>query len=221
MHYTVYVLIPRDTKEIEDEVLSLMDPYCEENEDEESEIRCLCVENQFSKELEELIQRDFGEPRILWKRLMEEKDFGDGEVLWRDVLREYHNFVDTQCARFLETSRPDRDCDECGGTGLKTTRFNFDSRWDFWGWDDSCQIIEGEEPDAERQEPRAYDLRDIDINRIEAPYAVLSPDGWDQRAEWTQHGPVYLPDEIWERTVRRTLEEYKEDHLLIPVDCHV
>jgi hypothetical protein len=231
MNYTVYVLIPSDTEEVEYDVASLMDPYSEDVEEEEYEMRCLCVENQFSKELQELIKRDFGEPRDLWKSLMKDKGFGDGEALWRDVMHEYRKFVDFQCAAFLKTSPPDPDCDECEGTGWKTTTFNFDSRWDGWDWDVSSQIIEGEvvkdrklELDPEKQEetqPRVYDLKDIDIGRIEVPYAIFSPDGWDQCAEWTRHGPVYVPEEIWERTVRRTLDEYKEDHLLIPVNCHV
>jgi hypothetical protein len=230
MNYTVYVLIPSDTEEVEYDVASLMDPYSEDVEEEEYEMRCLCVENQFSKELQELIKRDFGEPRDLWKSLMKDKGFGDGEALWRDVMHEYRKFVDFQCAAFLKTSPPDPDCDECEGTGSRTSTFNQDSYWDWWEWDVSSQITEGEVVEAPKlqldpgkqieTQPRVYDLKDIDIGRIEVPYAIFSPDGWDQCAEWTRHGPVYVPEEIWERTVRRTLDEYK-DYLLIPVNCHV
>jgi hypothetical protein len=85
MHYTVYVLIPRDTKNIEEEVLGLMDPYCEDNDAEETDMRCLCVEGRFTKEFHEQLLRDFGEPRILWKGLMEDKVSDGGEILWNSI----------------------------------------------------------------------------------------------------------------------------------------
>jgi hypothetical protein len=223
MHYTTYVLVPRGA-EIENEVLLLMAPYCEKNEAEETKICCWCVKNQFSKDLRELIQRDFGEPGDLWKRRMENKG-GDGESVWRDVLREYNNFVDAQSARFLENSPPDPDCDLCGGTGWGITTFDFDTRWDFWGWEVSDEILKGEELDPEKQDetqPRVYDLRDIDVSRIVLPYAILSPEGWDQCKEWTRSvRDFYLPDELWRKMVHRIVDKYKEDYLLIPVDCHV
>ncbi|MGO9567954.1 MAG: hypothetical protein ACLP5H_10470 [Desulfomonilaceae bacterium] len=228
MHYTTYVLVPRNTdaKCIESEVLSLMHPYCEENEGKKTRICCWCVKNQFSRKLLELIERDFGEPGDLWKRRMDEKGGnGNGEAVWRDVVREYNNFVDAQSAKFLENSPPDPDCDVCGGTGWGTTTFDFDTRWDFWGWEVSDEILKGEELDPEKQDetqPRVYDLRDIDVSRIVLPYAILSPEGWDQCKEWTRSvRDFYLPDELWRKMVHRIVDKYKEDYLLIPVDCHV
>jgi len=226
MYYPTYVLVPRDTEEIENEILALMEPYCEENEGKKTRLCCWCMRYEMVQYVDKVIKRDFGEPRILWRQRMDEKGGnGNGEAVWRDIVREYNDFVDAQTARFLENSSPDPDCDVCGGTGWRITTFDFDSRWNGWEWDIRCEVLMGEELDPEKQDetqPRVYDLRDIDINRIVLPYALLSPEGWDQCTEWPRSCLDFdLPDELWVKMVRRLLDKYKEDYLLIPVDCRV
>ena len=222
MYYPTYVLVPRDTEEIESEVLSLMDPYCEENEGKKKRLCCWCMRYEMEAYVDTVIKRDFGEPRILWRQRMGEKGGnGNGEAVWRDVVREYNDFVDAQIARFLENSSPDPDCDVCGGSGWRTTTFDFDSPWDDWQWDVDNEVLEGEELEPEMTGPRVYDLKNIDISRIVLPHAILSPEGWDQCDECTRSGRYfYLPDELWEKMFHRTLDKYKDEYLLIPVDCH-
>lgn len=229
MYYKAYVLIDKGTEHIESEVLRLMDPYGEHNELMIHEVRCRCVEFPFRQKLNEIVERDFGDPTILWKHRMEGKETCDGEAVWNEILLDLHKFEYAHSKSVLATCRPDPDCIECRGTGWITTTFDFGSRWNYWEWNSSSPFkknvrtpwAEFEWEEMMEDQPQVYDLSDIDTDCIKIPAAILSPDGWRDFQIWRRYDSIPIPFELWEKMVRETLEKYKEDYLMIPVVCRV
>ncbi len=229
MHYTNYVLIPSNTEDIWNEVDLLMEPYWEDTEGEEHEEPCECVTDQYSEELFEITDREFGytwELKELWKSRVENHTHADPEETWRKMIDEIRKFTDIHADTLIKETTPDPDCEECDGTGQVITRCNPCGYWDWWKWDVETQVIEGEELDKVSShgralgEPRTYVLNQLDISRVRLPNAILSPDGWIRNREGNGCGWVEIPDEIWWPRVLDVLNTYR-DCLLVPVDCHI
>jgi hypothetical protein len=235
MMYIAYVLLPKDTEDVEYKVMALMAPYSEDLEVEEYARPCECIRHKVRDSVKRPADAKFGEPKGLWEKLTEQKDPEEAATIWDDILFDYKRFVNSHYESLCEAISPDPNCMECNGSGLEISTFNQISQWDGWEFDHASQVIEDAADDAlmgktNEEVPRLfdlgqgpakiYDLSEIDTATIEVPYAILSPDGWQGCTERTKIGLVNLPDSIWIEKARKILQKFK-DHLLIPVECHV
>lgn len=172
---------------------------------------------------------------------------------WESLLaaRESHNVIEGECYRaitgpiaeletFLNSThplvdKPDPDCDECNGTGITTSTYNPDSKWDWWRiggrWDGALleltEIDDGQggfnfSPIFETLKRNSDVVKNVAARDFK-PFAILTPEGeWVERAKmgwwavtWDEVGA-----ETWEQRVKDIYAAYP-DYLAVLLDCHI
>jgi hypothetical protein len=134
---------------------------------------------------------------------------------------------------------PDPDCQECGGTGVETSTYNPNSKWDWWviggRWDGWIIREPEEEADKRRGEygfpgERSCNLDnnsirfgDIAFDDEMVPFAVVEPDGtWHEKARmgWWAMTADDKPHDQWIE-ICKTLQARHPDALAVACDLHI
>lgn len=241
-HFVVYALVPPGTEDIEGYLDVALEPFSENIEVEEHEARCWCVGRAAQQASIAAVRRaeQFGLLESIDR--LRDRFWALAEEVRSDELWEQW----TQPARALQQSalrshpqfdKPDPDCEDCGGSGLRRTTSNPRAKWDWWRvggrWDGLIQGVVrlssggfNSGPDHERIENNSRPVEDLlaeEDEEVRTPFAVLTPDG-----EWHQSGAMgwwgIVSDEVepsdWEAQVRQLYHRYR-DCLAVAIDCHI
>lgn len=125
-HFLTVVLIPPDTKDVDDQVKDLLAPYDEEIQVAPYEQPCYCVGREARHACRDQMDQELPwPPRSI--------DVTPEERAIEETLEEQRE------AKYLEllAAHPDREmidptCSECNGSGKNLTRRNPSSKWDWW-----------------------------------------------------------------------------------------
>jgi len=239
-HFVVLALVPKGTRNAEDFINTVMEPFSEEIEVPEYETECWCVgeearnharletENKFPiDKLREIHQgaveaccKKYGLDHTKYDHWMnpDERVEADTDVLWKMSL-EPRNKFEAECEKNHPAyGKPNPKCDECNGTGKRKTTYNPDAHWDWFEiggrWDNYLP--------NKKNKMSAQDLLDTP-KKDWIPYAVITPDG-----KWCQHGKMgwfgmsldEKSSKDWGTEVLEVLKAHK-DCMAHVVDCHI
>jgi hypothetical protein len=136
-HFFTLVLLdelPASRKEVEAAVGELLAPYNEEVPHPPHSVPCWCVGSQARNEVRDLQEKQFGSIEgvrdTYWSDPRSNSDEADS--FWRELTRERNQFYESRLAEHPLRDTPDKDCDECDGTGSYLTTENPQGYWDWW-----------------------------------------------------------------------------------------
>ena len=123
------------------------------------------------------------------------------------------NWTDEEC--YEEIAKWKRDDGLVAEDGSILSKYNPKSKWDWYQiggrWSNS---IPGDE----------VKMSEIPIEKIETPYAFITPDGeWVERGEmgWFGVGLNEMDKDEWDVKFREYLKTLDKDIILTQVDCHI
>ena len=123
------------------------------------------------------------------------------------------NWTDEEC--YEEIAKWKREDGLVAEDGSILSKYNPKSKWDWYQiggrWSNS---IPGDE----------VKMSDIPIEKIETPYAFITPDGeWVERGEmgWFGVGSNEMDKDEWDVRFREYLKTLDKDIILTQVDCHI
>ena len=215
-HFCAYVLIPKDTQDIETTVEELMEPYGSET-DEAHELACWCVTRQGFHRALKLAEEKFGPVN---ETIREFTKIGGG-LDWEEFSKERTDFQEQETWDFLKREEPEPDphCPYCKGTGLERVYGNPYPEWTFkeiGGRYDGI-VRNGS---SQATNPNILPVGDLDLSRVPMPWAIVTPDGeWHGRARRGLTSDSCFLDVDWEETARSILRQHV-DTILVVVDCH-
>ncbi len=240
-HILVLAILPKEAtmEQAEDATALLLQPFDEGTSVEPYETGCWCIGVAARTEVEERINtlHDINALRARYESLPkgEQTDARWAELVApRKVLREKllreHPLAD----------KPNPGCQSCNGTGTRVTRYNPQSKWDWWviggRWDGWIYGPEREMACGDGMggfnfgdEHRQVKNNCRPVSEITAddphyvPFAILTPE-----SEWIEQGKMgwwaivsdAMEDVKWHETVKAVLARY-QGHLAVAVDCHI
>jgi len=252
------VIIPKDTpeEEIDSLVNELMEPFDENLQVPAYEEDCFCVGIQAVKAVRSAADEAYGTWSDIQDRYRKEVLIPEAEKLGvslPDLDEEIMNktsignrlqklWEDDYClprGRFEQSTaethplkdKPDPDCQDCHGSGIRTTTYNPNSKWDCWSYggrwngeiagkpeNDSSGFNFGDEyRQFESNIARVSDF----IATGKVPFALLTPDvKWYERGEMGWFGNVKDEKDEWEDQAMSILKQYPEDKI-VGIDCHI
>jgi len=213
------------------EVERLLAPYDEAIEVAPYEEPCFCVGRDAEHAGIEHADRTVGtfdakraefRDRVL-PRLMEGSAPGERpsekelDAAWREFTAEFRAAYEQAALAGARAhpmfEKPDPGCDECVGSGVRSSTYNPDSKWDWWTvggrWDGI--VAHGVFRDgAERGllEHNAAPVAELRENILEHVHAIVTPDGgWHERGSMGWWGIVHEPksDGAWMDEAARLL----------------
>ena len=141
-HFLTLVLVPNGIENVKLAVEYLLEPYNEELEVDEYQRPCGCVRLGAFKKAEEEAAEHFGTLNQLKEQfadeyvqpegLNEEESYWHGQQAWTEFIRDFVEFCEDRQRELLKSIKPDPGCEDCSGTGVVTTTYNPDSKWDWW-----------------------------------------------------------------------------------------
>lgn len=180
-HFTVLVIVPEGTEQdkVEDEVTRLLAPYDENIEVDSYDTPCHCVGMAALRRAREQADKAVGTMESLRKSFVKPGDgYGpETQAAWTAHIKPY---VDIEAAFLVaqpDCEKPNPECDECKGTGLRQTTYSPKSKWDWWQLGGRWQ---GDLTDDNRDIFQMMELR-----RDWSVYAIVTPDG-----EWHAKGDM-------------------------------
>lgn len=247
-HFFVVAILPKNAAPdgYEPIIEKLMAQYEEDREVPEYERECYCVGGDAHARARKAADEEVGEfvrPPVLAAAIASLK-FGAFDLegadkrLDDDLFAAYQDRLVEARSRILaadpEATKPDGDCQECGGTGKEKTTRNPLAKWDWYviggRWDGAIQSDRksdgkgnygNEHHQLDRNVRRAGDLPSDGDGW--APFAIVTPDGsWHERAKmgWfgSTHGSRTHAD--WDNEARGICAQYA-DHMAVGLDCHI
>ncbi len=141
-HFLNLVLVPNATENVKMALEYLLEPYNEELEVAEYQRQCFCVRRGAFQKAEEEAASSFGSTKQLREQfaaeyvqpegLDEEESYWHREQAWTEFIRDSMEFCEDRQRELLTSIKPDPGCEDCSGTGVVTTVYNPDSKWDWW-----------------------------------------------------------------------------------------
>lgn len=220
-HFTTFVIVATSTLDaMEMTAVELLEPFDENTEVDPYETECYCVGmiarnagSLAANSVEDIsdIRNEFHQ-RVSGKELTEKQR----DTMWKLRINGWK-----ERARVVEEShplynKPDPECGECGGTGVRQTTYNPKSKWDWYslggrwkgmlGGKDICTVKEWFE--------KGY----------ETPFALLEPDGtWNEQGQmgWWAIVTDEKDGDDWDEQVRQILNKYYDHHSIMCFDLHI
>lgn len=237
-HFTVAVLVPQDKvvepghpdfeSQLENAVTAMLAPFDEGIRVKPYALPCSCAEDEASRQARDLAEHETG---LKWDAVYEGWRFMAIEDRAKTTWQEYsHPFVsvwDHHTQSLLSHIKHDKNCEECHGTGMRWSRYNKMSKWDWYSWGGR---YEGRY--AEKNIPIIIDnvafARDLHTAAY-APFAILSPrerhqkqrhDNWNEQGEMGWWAMVSNENENWPLIALELLDKYSACYAVL-VDCHI
>lgn len=138
---------------------------------------------------------------------------------YKTALIPYNDYIDRAGEEHPMFNKANPDCSECNGTGVRTTTYNPDSKWDWYEiggrWNDFLDL--GSNIIGIPTIIEAFKKQDKGV------YAIVTPDGaWHEKGEMGWWGISSNENENWNKDMFDVLEEYNSDEYIgIIVDCHI
>jgi hypothetical protein len=236
--------------EADAEVNRLLDPYDENFEVEPYNTKCGCVGFKAQVECWKLVDKRFGKMddvrKTYWSRMKVETEDMDKATAKEHQDTEWAKLIEPRKlheAELLEkrfdTDKPDIECEDCGGTGVRKTTYNPDSKWDWWSYGGRWNgEIKGEyRGDNDGGFNFGDEYRQLEENIIRVgdfldmaekdsdmyPFAVVMPDGtWHERGRmgWWMVVTDEKPKNTHHEELKLLLAAYSDDYI-VGIDCHI
>lgn len=138
---------------------------------------------------------------------------------YKTALIQYNEYINKASSEHPMFNKADPDCSECNGTGVRTTTYNPDSKWDWYEiggrWNDFLDLggnIIGIPTIIE-----AFKKQDKGV------YAIVTPDGaWHEKGEMGWWGISRNENKDWDKDMFDILKDYNSDEYIgIIIDCHI
>ena len=230
-HYTCLVLIPNDTlpDQVEDAVEALLEPYSENRETEPYETKCYCVNHEAQMSVGEeyrtridALRKKFHEENPLPPGaqhifdLTEEQD-EEYKLKWQAAIAPLVAWEKEKVAAHPMFQKPQASCEDCQGTGIRTSEANPEGYWDWWviggRWD-------GMLPGKRNMVPTPDVLKHWDDS--DGTYSMVTPDGqWHARGKMGWFGMSNDNDSLaeWRARQRQIMADYPETFAVV-CDLH-
>jgi hypothetical protein len=141
-HFLVTVILPKkpkDRKEAQGMVETLLTPYCENNDVPEYMDECWCV----GRKARDAVSNNFNVQKMFEKIHEKYGKLGMGSAYDEKQRRAYRDELDAEETRLEQLkakllskhplrAKANRKCDECKGTGKIPSTRNPKSKWDYW-----------------------------------------------------------------------------------------
>ena len=233
------LLKPEDATDVEDAVSRMLAPYSEHLEVPPYEKTCYCVGAKARADANKTAAEQVGPFDSLRRsfRVSDAETSEENDARWKEHIRPYLEAEAAALAAHPLHDKPDSECAECHGTGMRTTTYNPQSKWDWWrigGRWDGVVLNLPEIPDGiggfnfgatyQRPERNIATVERILSDQPEfSCFALVTPDGaWHERGEMGWFGVVHdeKPKDEWKTTIRTLLEGHSEC-IAVGVDCHI
>lgn len=214
-HFVTTVLIPQSTPPdaVESAVAALLEPFDENTEVDTYPTGCYCLGNLAHRAGIAVAEREIGAFDRLRGQYWALPETERPE--WSAYVAPYKAVVDRIEQAHPLYQKPDLDCEDCHGTGIRLTTYNPDSQWDWWEIGGRWEGWLGE--------TNSMPVTDLLQDEEKIPFAMVTPDGqWHQRGEMGWFGTAYdeKADAVWKEEVRELLQPYP-DALAVACDLHI
>jgi len=236
-HFFVAVLTRTGSLE---EVELLLAPYDENISVPEYEEDCFCVGRAARDEARKAAEAEIGTLESLGASFRDAHGdkpsmwaFSDeAQLLWQKRLAQFNAAEEKAFQQHPLRHAPDSSCEECRGTGKRTSTYNPRSRWDWWvvGGRWNGEIAGNPHDDGDGGFNYGDEFHRIENNQIPVPevlardmlpFAIVTPDGeWHEKGEMMWFGMVANMREDWPQRARDLLERHL-DCIAVGVDCHI
>lgn len=260
-HFFTVVIVPKDTQDVKAEVARLLAPYDENIEVEPYQEKCWCVGMKAREEARKAAERQFGPFEWLRESFQrkvdrmcaeagitpppkgasadelsaywEKREEIERQANWKAHIKHWTDYEDAIYENHPLKNSPDPNCDDCGGTGQRTTTYNPKAKWDWWRiggrWNGEIKGTPQNSRDGfnfgaayESLESNCAPVREL-MEREVIPFAVVTPDGeWHERGEmgWWAIVTNEKDDVCWTDIVMDIYRKYP-DHLAVGCDLHI
>lgn len=180
------------------------------------------IRNKFANEFSEPLRQE-----IIKQIRAENPDINDSDIIkvdekwdqfdvklneaWKteDYQGGWQKVYDEKLESLPNKNDPDKDCEECNGSGIEKSTYNPESKWDWWQiggrWDDGDKNI--------------IDIADLEEDPI--VYAIVDIDGsWNKKGTMGWWGMSSNEKDDWKEIVKALIEKNK-DKAIVFVDCHI
>lgn len=219
------VIVDTTDKHYED----LLAPYDEEITVAPYDVDCYCLGREAKDQINEQLVSEFGndgesfgqmfdrvfrKPYWAYKR----KPKWENHI---EPLTDRENQLKEEFAVALK--EPVADCEDCNGTGKRTSTYNPNSKWDWYSvggrWSGYLPLKEshgGGGADIAR-------LEEIDRRKLTEPFAFVDRNGvWYERAEMGWWGMTANErDDEYQTEWKDWLKGLSKDTELVAIDCHI
>lgn len=234
-HFMVTVLVlKKDRDRVEYMIEELMAPFDEQLEVPEYERRCWCVGREASKRADEAAAKKFGKWEEKRAEFAKRPEGEQSQEAWeREFVNPHREFEKKLLSADQEKDTPDPKCDTCGGSGKEMTKYNPESKWDWWviggRYDGEIQMAYRSDADGgfnfgddHHQLKNNLATPEFILDHNIIPYAIVTPDGkWHQRGEMGWWGMDSNVNDNWDDEAAKILTEYKDKAYAIGLDCHI
>jgi len=238
--FTVLVITP-STADPYQTAKGLLDPFSEQLEVPPYEQACWCIgqhaKARTHRKLEETMpieksRREFSERadvKALIKASELQGNYGfspEVDALWKTT------FVDPFESKFAEllsldpeATKPDPECVDCKGTGVETTTYNPNTKWDWYElgggnkWHEAFQPYQNQPVSKLSNAYYPVGPKYAGADRLRT-FAVITPDGvWHEKGKigWLA---TYESTDDWEAVYDNILSKYP-DHTALIYNCHI
>lgn len=107
-----------------------LEPYDENKEVAPYKRKCWCINLNASTDARKRVEREYKSIDILREEFKNEKDQSDKN--WKKFIKHYQDLSKKYTEQHPLYNKPDPKCKSCKGTGKETTRYNKDSKWDWY-----------------------------------------------------------------------------------------
>jgi hypothetical protein len=255
-HFMTAVIIPKDrAKDAEQVIGELLAPYDENLETEEYDTKCSCVGWKAVCENEKLVEEKFGKwddlKKEFWKEAFDKYGIksthderctreisNELDDLWEQKTKERLEWYNSNLTSHPLYNKPDKDCEECDGTGLAKTTYNPDSKWDWWviggRWNGEIRAERRRSEDGFNFGEEFHQISEnitsvedyldqINKENADVPFAIVTPDGeWNEEGTMGWFGIVSNEDKKWDDRAKEILKEYSgKNFAIVGVDAHI
>lgn len=191
-HFTCLVI----TKEGQDPE-DLLAPFSENMEVEEYEEDCYCAESNLNAAVKEHLEKEFGDFDTRFRQPYNALPF-DGRPTWIEYIVPYTDRIKELEQELRSKKKPNKDCEECQGTGSRKTTYNPNSKWDYYSpggrWKGDLKLKQGVE--GENYVDTAL-FKNIDWDGMKADTIAERTKRWNEAHDRLAKGEIPENDLDW------------------------
>lgn len=237
-HFTVGVILDiRIPANYHDQIENLMEPFSEHIDVPEYNKTCWCIENNAYKRRNKGVEKVYGKWEMF--RLKYDEIPESERPVWSEYVAPYLELEKELYEQALDEVAPDEDCEDCGGSGIRQTAYNPNSKWDWY--------VVGGRWDGYLTQNRQYSENgfnfgekhhQIDNNTVSVSdylarqntedfglFAYVTPTGeWVERGEmgWWAVVSNEKDGSDWHQEQINLLERYNDgNYIIVGLDCHI
>lgn len=210
-HYTVLVIGPDAAGQLE--------PYDENREMAPYKVKCECVKWRAMSWATAKTVKKYGSVDALRAKFHAKPESERSDGAWEKHIKPFMSMRDKLTKDYRKRHKPLKSCEECSGTGRRTTTYNPHSKWDWFEiggrWRDYLTLKDGTKADEATWGEVAPD--------IIPTFAVLKDGHWYEKGHmgWWACVSEEKAAKKWDAEFRSLLKGLKDDTELVLVDCHI